>query len=203
MKKQYAYAYSKNYGNDELLKKIEYLNREFPKIQKAILMQAYNIVKNHHDTEDILQDTFITARSKIGQLKDEASLKPWIFSIARNTALKKYNHNKREVPVFFEYDSEEACPGFEECAAGLMQPEEECVKNEFENYLKEIIGKVLAPGHILKRDIFFAYYFDKMSFKEIQAKFGISTLAAVKSSIHRTRQKVEPALKNIFLKIEM
>jgi RNA polymerase sigma-70 factor (ECF subfamily) len=39
-----------------------------------------------HDAEDLMQDVFLTAMSRIGQLRDNSSFAAWICTIARNRA---------------------------------------------------------------------------------------------------------------------
>jgi len=52
-------------------------------------------VKDINITNDILQDTFIKIHTKLHTLKDLNKLKPWIFTIARNSIIDNYkNANK-------------------------------------------------------------------------------------------------------------
>lgn len=44
-------------------------------------------VKDKDITEDVLQDTFIKVHTKLHTLKDITKLKPWIFTIARNSIM--------------------------------------------------------------------------------------------------------------------
>ncbi|WP_299254682.1 sigma-70 family RNA polymerase sigma factor [uncultured Lacinutrix sp.] len=53
-----------------------------------------SMVKDATVTDDLLQETFIKVHTKLGTLKDDAKIKPWLFSIARYTVLdyfKKQN----------------------------------------------------------------------------------------------------------------
>lgn len=54
-------------------------------------------VKNTTTTDDILQDTFIKIHTKLHTLKDTRKLKPWIFTIARNSII---DHFKATNTVF-------------------------------------------------------------------------------------------------------
>jgi len=47
------------------------------------------------DTEDILQDTYIKAHSKLDTFKGESSLKTWVFAIASNLAKDHLKSKKR------------------------------------------------------------------------------------------------------------
>ncbi|MDB0614689.1 sigma-70 family RNA polymerase sigma factor [Tenacibaculum dicentrarchi] len=52
-------------------------------------------VKNTAVTDDILQDTFIKIHTKLHSLKDITKLKPWIFTIARNTIIDYFKSNNQ------------------------------------------------------------------------------------------------------------
>ena len=47
---------------------------------------AYLLVKDQHLAEELVQDTFVIAFQKIGQLKEENKLKSWLTSIVMNLA---------------------------------------------------------------------------------------------------------------------
>jgi RNA polymerase sigma factor (sigma-70 family) len=60
---------------------------------------AWTIVRNREDAEDALQDTFVAAASKIGQLRDPSALRSWLYAICRNQALGRTRARAREVPT--------------------------------------------------------------------------------------------------------
>jgi RNA polymerase sigma factor (sigma-70 family) len=45
------------------------------------------------DADDVVQDTYVTARRRLGQLRDPVALEAWLFRIAINTA---YSSRRRE-----------------------------------------------------------------------------------------------------------
>ena len=59
---------------------------EFETFRGELKSFILRITASIQDTEDILQDTFIKAHSKIHTFKGESSLKTWVFSIASNLA---------------------------------------------------------------------------------------------------------------------
>lgn len=62
----------------------------------AIYLYLYRSTLNQHLAEDLTQDTFFRAFQSLSSFKGEASLKTWLFKIARNTYInfcqKKQNH---------------------------------------------------------------------------------------------------------------
>lgn len=60
------------------------LYREYSeKLYKYII----RMVKNHHDTEDILEETFLKVIENIGELKHTLAFDMWLYRTAKNTAL--------------------------------------------------------------------------------------------------------------------
>src|SRR5690606_14732054 len=47
---------------------------------------------------DCVQDTFCIAATRLHQLRDPDRLRPWLYSIARNEALRRIRQRRREAP---------------------------------------------------------------------------------------------------------
>ncbi len=71
--------------------KVEYLWKDFESRLRTFI---YSKVPDKAVTEDILQDVFIKIHLKIGTLKDESKLKPWLYQITRNMITDYYRRNK-------------------------------------------------------------------------------------------------------------
>lgn len=56
-------------------------------------------VKNINITEDLVQDTFIKVHTKLHTLKDITKLKPWLFSIARNTVIDYFKNTNQPLKL--------------------------------------------------------------------------------------------------------
>lgn len=73
----------------------------------------YKMTGNKTASEDILQETFITAFNKIGTFRGDSSLSTWIYSIARNYCLqhlrkmKKTRFTNMEKLINFASESED------------------------------------------------------------------------------------------------
>jgi RNA polymerase sigma factor (sigma-70 family) len=72
-------------------------------IEQCLLYQgdAYNFVfRRTYDkslSEDIVQDTFVSALAHIGQFRGDSSLKTWIIAIAKNETYKCIRNKKRDI----------------------------------------------------------------------------------------------------------
>lgn len=66
----------------------------YNRFYKAMFNTAYRIVKNQADAEDIMQDAFLTAFTKLSSLESDSMFIAWLKRIVINaslTALKKNN----------------------------------------------------------------------------------------------------------------
>lgn len=76
---------------------MEVYNRYF----KAMYNSAYRIVKDRFEAEDIMQDAFLMAFSKLDNLKDSSSFGAWLKRIVINKSIQQYNRitSKKEQPL--------------------------------------------------------------------------------------------------------
>ena len=58
----------------------------------GLILYIYGIVSDQSETEDIVQETFVTLATKKPKYQEKHEFKTWLFTIARNNA---YNYLKR------------------------------------------------------------------------------------------------------------
>lgn len=85
----------------------------YDRYNKAMYNTAYRIVKNRFEAEDIMQDSFLTAFTKIDSLKDVSLFGAWLKRIVVNNSLNHYKTKMKqnEVPleqVSFKVEQAEA-----------------------------------------------------------------------------------------------
>ena len=81
-------------------------------------------VKNDFTADDILQDTFIKIHTKLHTLKDITKLKPWIFTIARNSILDYFKSTNKTVEIAnfeSEIEIETTIHTEKDCLRGILQ----------------------------------------------------------------------------------
>ena len=76
---------------------LEVYNRYY----KAMYNIAFRIVKNSFEAEDIMQDSFLTAFTKLDSLKDKITFGSWLKRIVINNSIYHYKKNSKynEVPL--------------------------------------------------------------------------------------------------------
>ncbi len=82
-----------NKGNQ--LAQLEVYNR----YHHAMYNTAIRIVKDTAEAEDVMQESFITAFSKLDSLKDGATFGSWLKRIVINNSISQFNKSKRFVPI--------------------------------------------------------------------------------------------------------
>lgn len=78
---------------------LEIYNRYY----KAMYNVAYRIVKDSFEAEDIMQDAFLTAFTKLDNLKDSVTFGSWLKRIVINNSIYRFNKNNKYQNVPFEY----------------------------------------------------------------------------------------------------
>ena len=77
--------------NGNQLAQLEVYNR----YQKAMYNTALRIVKDSMEAEDVMQESFIAAFSKLDTFKGDATFGSWLKRIVVNNSIAKYKKNKR------------------------------------------------------------------------------------------------------------
>jgi RNA polymerase sigma-70 factor, ECF subfamily len=62
---------------------------------ESLYRYAYRLSGSAADAEDLTQDTFGKALTRLGQLRDPDRAKPWLFRILRNAYLHRVRDDKR------------------------------------------------------------------------------------------------------------
>src|SRR5438034_9398838 len=65
----------------------------------ALYRYAYRLSGSTQEAEDLTQETFCLAQSKLFQLREENRAKSWLFAVLRNAYLHKLRSSKQEKQV--------------------------------------------------------------------------------------------------------
>lgn len=128
------------------------LYREY---SERLYKYIFRIVKNHHDAEDILEETFLKLIENIGELKYTFAFEIWVYKTARNTALHflEKKDNSAAVKPDCELDDLRDIPdGF------ISLPEDYAVRKDI---AAEVDAAVCALSDEQRETIRLKYYEDK------------------------------------------
>lgn len=167
---------------------------------------ARKITRNHHLTEDIVQDALVRAFLHLGSLSDAARFLPWLRKIVTNQALMRMRRGgpyKRELPIsgysmpslhrrdidvqnmdaILHYLSDRLSSAGSSDAG--TDPQRNLEKREFIDMIRGLLPCLTER----ERRVFEAHFFDECSPQEIAQLFGLTT-GNVYKLISRSRHKM-------------
>jgi RNA polymerase sigma factor (sigma-70 family) len=128
---------------------------------------------------DCVQDVFCIAATRLPQLRDPDKLRPWLYSIARNEALRRIRERRREAP------SEE----LPDTASGEPGPETLAARTELADLIAEAAGG-LSDRDRSVLELAFRHGLDGPDLAEA---LGVSASNA-NTIVHRLRGTIERSL---------
>lgn len=133
-------------------------------------------VRDHAAAEDILQDVFLKAHTRIGQLQSPEKLEGWLFLIARNAVVDHYRKSKPHEELSADLATETHEPEFEHA---------EALRAAFRRMIEQ-----LPPPY---GEALILTEFKGLTQKQLAEHLGIS-LSGAKSRVQRGREKLKEAL---------
>ncbi|WP_339825910.1 sigma-70 family RNA polymerase sigma factor [uncultured Arenimonas sp.] len=152
--------------------------------QRMVASVALAITRDLQASEDIAQETFLTAWQRRGQLDNPQSFLPWLRQVARNRAIDHVRARRyRETPVDpLEQLSEVAAePGH--------GPADSHERSEQARQLAEALDEIPETS----RDVLLLYYREGERSADVAALLGISD-AAVRKRLQRGRDALREQL---------
>jgi RNA polymerase sigma-70 factor (ECF subfamily) len=164
------------------------LDRDFTELYKAHLRDVYSYayyrVGNHHDAEDLTEQTFLQAYRHFDRAQRESDgrpLRPWLIRIAHNLAANYYRDRSRKPQTHLEdagvltatHDTEDLVEGRED--------------------VKDVLAGVAQLPDDRREALIMRFALD-MDNREIARALG-RTEGATKVLIHRAIKQLEQGLK--------
>ena len=155
------------------------LVRRYTSIVYRIL---YKILRHDEDTQDALQDTFVSAYRALPRFRQDARFSTWIYRIATNAALMKARARKNNM-VSLDHPTEDPdAQSAWELPDWSATPDEEIMTGETRRIMEDAI-QALPPE---QRAAFVLHDIQDLSSAETAQAMGI-TVSAVNSRLHRAR----------------
>ena len=145
-------------------------------------------VRVKEEAEDVTQETFFKAWRHINRFKEGMKFKPWLFTIAKNTALD-YIKKKKATPFSNMSDDTDDTDFADTISDTEPLPSEIFAQKELANKLDEVM-KILHPDH---RAVIIMHYREELTFDEI-AKIMNKPMNTIKSWHHRSIIRVRDSL---------
>ena len=151
--------------------------------QKPLYFHIRNIVLNHDDADDVLQNTFMKVFSNIGKFKGESKLYSWMFRIATNESLTFIEQRAKKQGISNVQLQQKA----------LLNLESDVYfeGNEIQIKLQKAIAKLPEKQQL----VFKMKYFEEMKYENMSEILDIS-VGGLKANYHHAVKKIEAYLKN-------
>jgi RNA polymerase sigma factor (sigma-70 family) len=157
-------------------------NEAFQKLlltyQKPLYNHIRNIVLNHDDTNDVLQNTFIKVFQHLKNFKGESKLFSWIYRIATNEALTFLKQKATKSGISSE--------ALQNKAIDNLRADVYFDGNEMQIKLHKAIASLPEKQQL----VFKMKYMQELKYEEISSILGTS-VGALKASYHHAVKKIE------------
>ncbi|VXB00232.1 RNA polymerase sigma factor [Flavobacterium sp. 9AF] len=150
--------------------------------QKPLYNHIRNIVLNHDDTDDVLQNTFLKIFQNIPKFKGESKLFSWIYRIATNEALTFLQQKAKKTGI----SSEE----IQQKELNKLESDVFFDGNEIQLKLQKAIATLPEKQQL----VFKMKYFEELKYEEI-SEIVDTSVGALKASYHLAVKKIEDYLK--------
>ena len=144
--------------------------------QKPLYYHIRNMVLNHDDADDVLQNAFVKAWTNLDSFQGKSSLSTWLYRIAINEALDFLRRKKQMVNVSTEDE-----PGL----ASRLLADDYFDGDQIQAELQEAVA--LLPD--VQRTVFTLKYYDNMKYSEMSKVLSTSE-GALKASYHLAVKKI-------------
>jgi len=167
---------------------IELCRRHSPWLKRRI----WKIVRNREDTEDVLQETLMSAFKHLAGFRAQCSFRTWITTIATNTSLmvlrKRRNHAETDFGLITAEGKEIE---IHQLTDSTPNPEQVYATRQASQRLSQAVKMLpLSFRVIVER-----YHQDEFKLKDAAGSIGI-TEAAAKSRLLRARRALRRHLSN-------
>ena len=161
-------------------------NSAFDELYKLTSERAYFVAleftKNNQDAEDILQESYIKALSKIKELDKPESFSSWLNQIVAN---KSKDFLKKKKPTLFEAEENEVFEVLPDEDTSFS-PEENLDQNELQKTVMEVLDELSEE----KRACVLMMYFEELSVGEIAETLEIPE-GTVKTRLFSARKDLK------------
>ncbi|WP_418513474.1 RNA polymerase sigma factor [Corallibacter sp.] len=170
------------------LKQAEHKNSAFNELVAQYKERLYwhirHIVKDHNDTDDVLQNTFIKIYKNINNFKGDSKLYSWMYRIATNESLTFISKRAKQLQI----SNEEA----QNLAIKNLKADEYFEGDDIQLKLQQAIATLPEKQQL----VFNMRYFQDMKYKDMSEILDTSE-GALKASYHIAIKKIETYILNL------
>ncbi len=157
-------------------------NEAFQKLlleyQRPLYNHIRNIVLNHDDSDDVLQNTFVKVFQNLKNFKGESKLFSWMYRIATNEAITFINKKAKQNGTTSEFVQAKIIENLE-------------ADSHFDGDAIQLkLQKAIVNLPEKQQLVFKMRYFEEIKYEEMSTILGTS-VGALKASYHHAVKKIE------------
>ena len=151
--------------------------------QRPLYNHIRNIVLNHDDADDVLQNTFIKVFQYVKDFKGESKLFSWMYRIATNEAITFINQKAKRNGTTSE--------ALQTKIVDNLKADTYFDGNEIQIKLQKAIALLPEKQQL----VFKMRYYEEIKYEELSEILGTS-VGALKASYHHAVKKIEDFVKS-------
>ncbi|MES2410806.1 MAG: sigma-70 family RNA polymerase sigma factor [Bacteroidota bacterium] len=151
--------------------------------QRPLYNHIRNIVLNHDDADDVLQNTFVKVFQYLKDFKGESKLFSWMYRIATNEAITFINQKAKRNGTTSE--------ALQTKIVDNLKADTYFDGNEIQIKLQKAIALLPEKQQL----VFKMKYYEEIKYEELSEILGTS-VGALKASYHHAVKKIEDFVKN-------
>jgi RNA polymerase sigma-70 factor (ECF subfamily) len=155
---------------------------------QTIFRLAFRMMQNEQDAEEVVQDTFLKAYSRLDGFQSRASFGTWIYRIAINRCYDLLDQRKTRWQALPEGEGDGPEPA-EQIPSDNPGPDRSLLSREIDVSVHSAMEELTPTEHTA----FVLRHFEGRSTKEIAEALNLRT-AAAKHSVHRAVKKLRQQL---------
>ncbi|MCR5130126.1 MAG: RNA polymerase sigma factor [Prevotella sp.] len=149
---------------------------------EPLYWKVRNIVQNHDDANDVLQNVFLKAWNNLGEFRQMSKISTWLYRIAINESLDFLRRQQKQNAISADEDLS---------VASKLMADDYFDGDELQAQLQQAIS--MLPD--VQRTVFTLRYYDEMKYSEMSKLLNTSE-GALKASYHLAVKKLTEFFKN-------
>jgi RNA polymerase sigma-70 factor (ECF subfamily) len=161
----------------------------------VIYRRALKITSNHHDAEDVLQETLLKGFTHLSQFRGDSQISTWLVRIGMNEAIMALRRRRRDVPL-----EPETCERGKITESSLIlqsqkpRTDSRIARTEIGGLLTKALRRLPARA----RQILHLRYLEGYSIEETATRLNLSG-GSVKAYACRSRARLRKELRRLLM----
>lgn len=144
---------------------------------------AYRMLSNRHESEDVVQDTFLRVYKNLDRYDENQKFSTWIYRIATNLCVDRLRKRKPTYSLDAEMNDKEGIDGYAMIPSDDRTPETEFMLTETQVMIRQAIESLPAKY----KTVMILRYLQELSLQEISDVLGMP-ITTIKTRVHRGRE---------------